>query len=82
MDNTSKLLSRFGQRIRELRQAKDLSQEDLAELCDLDRTYISSLERGKRNVSLRNIAALAASLEVSLAQLFEGISIDAPSSDP
>ena len=65
----------FGKRIRELRIAKQLSQEDLAELCNLDRTYISSLERGKRNVSLRNIAVLAHSLGMSISTLMEGVQI-------
>lgn len=73
MDDPSNLLIRFGRRVRVLRVAKELSQESFAELCNLDRTYISSLERGKRNVSLRNIAAIAAALGVSLSQLLEGV---------
>jgi transcriptional regulator with XRE-family HTH domain len=69
VNNTSTVfLKLFGQRIRELRAAKGLSQERLAALCHLDRTYISSLERGKRNVSLKNVAVLADSLDVSLSQ--------------
>lgn len=71
--DTSNISIIFGQRIRVLRHAKGLSQETLGELCSLDRTYISSLERGHRNVSLKNIAALANALEVSLAELFEEI---------
>lgn len=70
------LLVQFGQRIRHLRRANALSQEDLAALCHLDRTYISSLERGQRNVGLKNVAALAKALDVSLTQLFEGIAND------
>lgn len=64
---------RFGQRIRELRKERGLSQEDLAELCGLDRTYISGIERGLRNVALRNIEALAQALGVSLSDLFKNV---------
>ncbi len=45
-------------------------------MCGLDRTYISSIERGQRNVSLKNIAAIARALDISLSELFEGIVID------
>ena len=81
MDSPNAILTQFGKRVRQLRQAKGLSQEDLAELCQLDRTYISSLERGKRNVSLRNIAAITAALNIPLAQFFEGIAGDDESFD-
>jgi transcriptional regulator with XRE-family HTH domain len=67
------ITEQFGERIRSLRKARDLSQEELADLCELDRTYISGIERGLRNVSLRNIKALANALEVSLSDLFKGI---------
>jgi len=56
-----------------LRQIRGLSQEALAEVCNLDRTYISGIERGIRNVSLRNIEALANGLGVSLSELFKDI---------
>ena len=65
--------ARFGQRVRELRLARNLSQERLAELCDLDRTYISGIERGHRNPALKNIEALAAALDVSLSNLFKDL---------
>ena len=45
---------KVGQRIKELRIKQCLSQEEFAFKCDLDRTYITSLERGKRNISLEN----------------------------
>jgi transcriptional regulator with XRE-family HTH domain len=64
------LLKAFGSRIRSLRNHKGISQEKLAELADLHRTYISSVELGERNVSLKNIQALAEALGVSLAELF------------
>lgn len=59
----------FGERIRELRIALDFSQEELGFRSDLDRTYISDIERGKRNVSLVNISALARALQVDPSQL-------------
>lgn len=58
-------LKKFGERVRELRIKKGLSQEELAELSGLHRTYISSLELGKRNVSLINIFALSKALGVT-----------------
>jgi transcriptional regulator with XRE-family HTH domain len=61
----------FGARVRELRLAKGLSQEELAERAGLHRTYLSSLERGQRNVGLDNILDLAAALEVPPARLFQ-----------
>jgi len=67
------ITERFGSRIRALRQARGLSQEAFADLCDLDRTYISGIERGVRNVSLRNIEVLAKTLNVSLSDLFKDI---------
>lgn len=65
------LLERFGQAVRERRLERNLSQEDLAGLCSLHRTYISDIELGKRNVSLTNIDKVAAALGVSLSELFE-----------
>ena len=65
--------AQFGKRLRQLRRERGLSQERLGFLTGLDRTYISGIERGVRNVSLKNIARLAKALGVSLAELFEGI---------
>ena len=61
--------ARFGRRVREVREKKDISQERLGELAGLHRTYVSSLERGKRNVSLVNIEKLARALGVTMAEL-------------
>jgi transcriptional regulator with XRE-family HTH domain len=61
----------FGQRVRELRHARSLSQERLAEEAGLHRNYVSGIERGERNVGLDNIHALADALGVSPADLFE-----------
>ena len=58
------ILLRFGEHIKELRKHMGLSQEQLALLADLDRTYISGIERGKRNVSLINLLKLAKALEI------------------
>lgn len=60
----------FGERIRELRLARGLSQEKLAFKSGMHRTYLGSIERGERNPSLKNIAAIAEALGVSLSQLF------------
>ena len=61
----------FGKRIREVRQAKRFSQKALAARCELDRTYIGSVEREERNISLVNIHRLAAALDVSPKVLFD-----------
>ena len=59
----------FGRRLRALRLERGLSQEELGERASLHRTYISDIEGGTRNVSLRNIHKLAAALGVSDAEL-------------
>jgi len=59
----------FGDRVRALRSAQGLSQEALAERAGLHRTYVGSVERGERNVSLDNIHALADALEVAAGDL-------------
>ncbi len=61
----------FGQRVRELRGRRGLSQEDLALACDLDRSYIGGIERGERNVSLLNIHKIATALRVPIKELFQ-----------
>ena len=59
----------FGLRLRELRRARGLSQEELADAAGLDRTYVSSCERGHRNISLLNIYRLAEALAVEPSEL-------------
>lgn len=71
MDGNVDILVQFGQRVRQMREAKGLSQEQFADLCGLDRTYISGIERGKRNVALRNIQVIAKTMDVSISRLFE-----------
>lgn len=65
-------LLQLGNRLRSLRLEKNYSQEKLAELTSLDRTYISGLERGKRNPSYLILRKLAEVLAVSPNQLFYG----------
>lgn len=67
------LTIRFGNKIRELRKAKGLSQEDFADLCGFDRTYVSGIERGTRNPTLKALEILANALEVAIEDLFKGI---------
>ena len=61
----------IGQRIRALRETKNMAQKDLAYAADLDRTYIASVECGKRNISIVNIEKIANALKVSLKEFFE-----------
>jgi transcriptional regulator with XRE-family HTH domain len=68
-----RLLKAFGERVRELRNKRGLSQEEFAAQCRLDRTYISGIERGRRNPSLRNIKRIASELGVTMSQLFKGL---------
>ncbi|OGH29774.1 MAG: transcriptional regulator [Candidatus Levybacteria bacterium RIFCSPLOWO2_01_FULL_37_26] len=62
---------KFGQKLREIRKQKKLSQEDLSFKAGLHRTYISDIERGSRNVSLENIEKIAKALGVSTKNLLE-----------
>ena len=62
---------KFGEKVRALRVDKGFSQEKLAELSGLDRTYISDVERGERNISLINITKIANALKVKPGELFE-----------
>ena len=64
---------KIGSRIRQLRQEKHLSQEAFADLCELDRTYISSIEKGKRNVSIINLEKIANALNIKLSTLFNDL---------
>ena len=73
MDGEDDILERFGQRLRQLRKSQGYSQEDFALECGLDRSYVGAIERGERNLSLRNIRTFAAKLNVTLAELFEGM---------
>jgi transcriptional regulator with XRE-family HTH domain len=65
----SPLLRLVGARIRKARKEKGMSQEGLADAANMDRSYVSGLERGEFNVSLLALAKIARALEVSLAAL-------------
>jgi len=60
----------FGLRIKELRQSQGLSQEALALKAGIDRTYMTSVENGKRNVSIQNIYKIVQSLNIPLNEFF------------
>jgi transcriptional regulator with XRE-family HTH domain len=66
---TNPELIAFGRQLRHLRQQRNLSQEDLAEKCELHRTYIGGIERGERNVALLNILKIAKALNVRPSEL-------------
>jgi len=71
----------FGKRVRELREARGYSQEGLAEMARLHRTYIGGVERGERNISLLNIWRIADALAADPATLFaapDGVDDRAP----
>ena len=66
------ILKRFGARVRQFRLQKGItSQIDLANKAGLDRTYVGGIERGERNVALKNIEKLAKALGVNLEELFK-----------
>ena len=69
----SEILLKYGQVIRKIRLEKNISQEMLADLSGLHRTYMSDVELGKRNVSLENIDRIAKALEVSISDIFRQI---------
>jgi len=72
MSNITKVL---GQRIRNYRTAKGLSQEKLAELSGCHPTYIGQIERGEKNATIESIAKISAALDISLSKLFEKIGL-------
>jgi transcriptional regulator with XRE-family HTH domain len=62
---------RFGQRLKEIRISKGISQEKLAHLSGIDRTYIPDIEKGVRNVSLLTIERLALALKIKIKDLLD-----------
>ena len=62
---------KFGRRVREICQKKNISQEKLAFKVEMHRTYIGGIERGERNVSLINIIKIAKALDVESGEFFE-----------
>jgi transcriptional regulator with XRE-family HTH domain len=70
MEN-KEILIKFGQRVREIRKGKNLSQEDLSFKADLHRTYIGMIERAEKNITLINIEKIANALNVEIKELFK-----------
>jgi transcriptional regulator with XRE-family HTH domain len=64
---------KFGKRVKELRTKKKISQEALAHLSGIDRTYMTSVENGKRNISIQNIEKIVKGLGISMGDFFEEI---------
>jgi transcriptional regulator with XRE-family HTH domain len=62
---------KFGKRVKELRLKKGMSQETLALISDIDRTYLPAIEKGDRNVSITIVEKLAIGLKVDITELFK-----------
>jgi transcriptional regulator with XRE-family HTH domain len=73
MPKRDTVLAALGQNVRRRREARDLTQEKLAEKAGLDPTYISGIERGLRNPGIKNVAKLAKALGFSTAELCKGV---------
>ena len=67
------VLIKFGKQVRTLRHSKKMSQEKLARLSGLHRTYVVQVEAGSRNVALKNISKIAKALGISMSELCNGI---------
>lgn len=65
------ITKKFGERIKELRKQHNISQEKFALQIEMDRTYLASVESGKRNISLENIKKIADGFGISLEELFK-----------
>lgn len=65
-----KILIAFGEKVRELRKEKGLSQEELSFKSDLHRTYIGMIERAEKNITLTNIEKIAKALDVDIKKFF------------
>lgn len=72
-DRKTALQIAFGKTLRKKRLEKNLSQETLADLANLHFTYVSSVERGERNISLENMSKLAKALSCSVGELVLGL---------
>jgi len=76
MTSKKNILEAFGKLVKEKRIALSLSQEELGVLSKLDRTYISGVERGLRNLSLTAIVSISASLNITSSELIKGLEIE------
>jgi len=75
MPKRNGLLTALGLNVRRQREAKQLTQENLAERAGLDPTYISGIERGLRNPGIKNVAKLAKALDLTTAELCKGVDV-------
>lgn len=75
MPKRDPLLLKLGQSLKRHREIAGHSQEQLAELADIDRTYVSDIERGNRNPGIKNVARLAKALEITTSALCEGVDL-------
>ncbi|MEK7781183.1 MAG: helix-turn-helix transcriptional regulator [Verrucomicrobiota bacterium] len=73
MSKRDKTLSALGLNVRKRREAREMTQEKLAEKSGLDATYISGIERGLRNPGIKNVAKLAKALGLTTAELCQGV---------
>ena len=73
MSNRDRTLTNFGRNLARIRAEKSLSQDTLAEKADLDRTYVSGIERGVRNPGIKSVLRLARALGVSVGDLCNGL---------
>ena len=73
MISNSEILKKFGEKVRQLRKQKDISQEELAHRADLHRTYIGMIERAEKNITLLNIEKIAKALGCEIEKLFEDL---------
>jgi len=73
MPKRDSVLAKLGLNVRKRREARELTQETLAERASLDPTYISGIERGLRNPGIKNVAKLAKALGLSTAELCKGV---------
>lgn len=71
MDEQFDITKFFGLRLRQIRKDKGLSQEELASICGLDRSYIGGVERGERNISLINIYKISRALGVKAGEFLD-----------
>ena len=76
MENKEERLISLGSRVKFFRTKLDISQEKLAEICGFDRTYISLIERGQRNISFINLLKLANGLNITASKLIEDLKYD------
>ena len=72
----SEIVRIIGQRIRYYRNKRNYTQEKLSEISGLHATYIGQVERGEKNVTLESLKRITSALDISLSQLFEGISVN------